>query len=63
MARKVDVSFSEVPVGDVAAFFVKGYAFEDGVQLLAAEHYYDPHRGVFVFKLTTERDAPEGGAE
>lgn len=63
MVDKTEVKFSEVPVADVAAFFVQGYRLEEGERIVRHEHYYDPHKGVCVFKLMVERAAPEGGAE
>lgn len=60
---KIETRFSEVPVADVAAFFAGGYTLEEGASLLESTFYYDPTRGVFVFKLMVERAAPEGGAE
>lgn len=60
---KIETRFSEVPAADVAAFFVGGYTFEEGASLRESTFYYDPAKGMFVFKLIVERDAPEGGAE
>lgn len=60
---KIEARFSEVPAADVASFFVGGYTFEEGVSLLGSTFYYDPAKGMFVFKLMVERAAPEGGAE
>ena len=60
---KIETRFSEVPAADVASFFVGGYTFEEGVSLRDSTFYYDPTKGVFVFKMMVERAAPEGGAK
>lgn len=47
-------SYSEVSAADVARFFVQGYKLNPGERLAGHEFFYDPAKGVFVFKLTTE---------
>ena len=61
MSKQTNVNYSEVPVADVADFFVKGYQFKEGERLMGWTHFYDPAKGVFVFKLVTETD--DGGDE
>lgn len=46
-------SYSEVPADDVARFFAAGYKLAAGETLLEHDYFYDPAKGVFVFKLTT----------
>lgn len=49
----VKTNYSEVTVEDVARYFVAGYDLK-GEKLLQSDYFYDPHKGVFVFKLVTE---------
>ena len=39
---------------DVARFFVQGYKLAEGERLAGHEFFYDPAKGVLVFKLITE---------
>ena len=59
MSKQTNVNYSEVPVADVAAFFVAGYKMNEGETLVGHSFFYDPTKGVFVFKLITEREEPE----
>lgn len=54
--QKTQTNYSEVPVADVAAFFVGGYKFPDGTVMVQSEHFYDPAKGVFIFKMITETE-------
>ncbi|MBX9761572.1 MAG: hypothetical protein K2Y24_00870 [Pseudomonadaceae bacterium] len=47
------VSYSEVAVADVAKYFIAGFKLPPGEQLSASDWFYDAHKGVFVFKLST----------
>lgn len=59
MRKQTNVNYSEVPVADVAAFFVAGYQMKDGETLVGHSFFYDPTKGVFVFKLITEVEGVE----
>ncbi|MNZ14599.1 hypothetical protein D3C78_315270 [compost metagenome] len=52
-------SYSEVSADDVAKYFVQGYNLPVGERLAGHEFFYDPAKGVFVFKLITEASAAE----
>jgi len=54
MTGTTKTSYSEVPAADVARFFVQGYKLAEGERLAGHEYFYDPAKGVFVFKLTTQ---------
>lgn len=54
MTGTTKTSYSEVPAADVARFFVQGYKLAEGERLAGHEFFYDPAKGVFVFKLITE---------
>lgn len=56
--RSLKTSYSEVPAADVAKWFVDGYKLPAGERLASSDFFYDPAKGVFVFKLITEL---EGG--
>lgn len=56
MSKQTKINYSEVAAADVADFFVKGYQFKEGETLKSWAHFYDPAKGVFVFKLVTETD-------
>jgi hypothetical protein len=59
MTGTTKTSYSEVPADDVARFFVNGYRLQDGERLAGHEYFYDPAKGVFVFKLiTASAEAP-----
>lgn len=54
MTSTTKTSFYEAPAADVAGFFVNGYRLQDGERLVRHEYFFDPTKGVFVFKLVTE---------
>lgn len=58
----MDIRYIEVKAGDVASYFVKDFEFKDGSELRSYDWFFDPAKGVFVFKLVVN-NPEQGGAK
>ena len=47
----MDIKYHEVSALNVVKYFIKDYEFSGGSELIGYDWFYDPVKGVFIFKL------------
>lgn len=47
----IEIKYEEASLDEVATFFVEAYKFPRAHELVKHEFFFDPVKGVFVFKL------------